>query len=242
MKRFIKPVLMILLLVFIIAIVCLLILKYEVEGEISMPFYLSRIIVISSAEGIQKENTQNIWDLELLQNNDIYIEINKNEDEEKQELIENIVLDNFQINKSPLKGELNLYEPTQDENNLYKMEQANSIKDKIIYKGSQTTNMNNLEIANQGGRIGFRYTNQNLGTYTSNEQEQITHDGTILQKLNIKSEELKAEVSFDITISLVSQKKYKANISLEFPTNDIVSEGTGSYEKVNMDDVVFKRI
>ena len=81
-----------------------------------------------------------------------------------------------------------------------------------------------------------------MGNYTSNEQEEIVHDGTILQKLSITSEELKAKVSFDITIKLVSEKQYKATISLELPIDDVVQEGTTSLEKTDMEDVIFKRI
>ena len=39
--------------VLIIAVVILLILKYNVEGEKNMPFKLSDLILISSAEGFQ---------------------------------------------------------------------------------------------------------------------------------------------------------------------------------------------
>ena len=217
-------------------------LKYDVEGETNMPFYLSRIVVISSAEGIQKEKTENIWDLDILQNNDIYLEIEKNEKNNKTELIDSIVLDNFVINKQPQKGELNIYKPTSNENNLFQMTQENKVEDQITYKGGQKTDIPNLEIANQGGRIQFRYTNQNLGTYTSNEQEEIKHDGTILKKINIETEQLQVEVAFDITIKLTSETKYKANISLTFPTEDIVNQGVSSYEKTDMKDVIFKRI
>ena len=217
-------------------------LKYDVEGETNMPFYLSRIVVISSAEGIQKEKTENIWDLDILKNNDIYLEIEKNEKNNKTELIDSIVLDNFVINKQPQKGELNIYKPTSNENNLFQMTQENKVEDQITYKGGQKTDIPNLEIANQGGRIQFRYTNQNLGTYTSNEQEEIKHDGTILKKINIETEQLQVEVAFDITIKLTSETKYKANISLTFPTEDIVNQGVSSYEKTDMKDVIFKRI
>ena len=64
--------------VLIIAVVALLILKYDVEGEKNMPFKLSSIIVASTAEGIQNENDEYKWDAEIYQNNDIYINIEKN--------------------------------------------------------------------------------------------------------------------------------------------------------------------
>ena len=45
------------IIVLIIAVIALIILKYNIEGEKNMPFKLSNIIVISTAEGAnQKEN------------------------------------------------------------------------------------------------------------------------------------------------------------------------------------------
>ena len=49
-------------------------LKYSQEGETNMPFNLSEIIVVSSAEGVTKEeNPDNYkWNLDIMQYNDIY--------------------------------------------------------------------------------------------------------------------------------------------------------------------------
>jgi len=46
------------IIVLIIAVIALIILKYNVEGEKNMPFKLSSIILISSAEGYQKEENK----------------------------------------------------------------------------------------------------------------------------------------------------------------------------------------
>ena len=242
MKRFIKPVIIVSVLIIIITIVALLMLRYEVEGEVNMPFNLSRIIVVSSAEGIQSENTENIWDLDIIQNNDIYLEITKNEQYKKKELIDSIILDNFKTEKQPSKGEIVVLKPTESGTGFYKVTEENIIKDQMKYTGSQETDISNLEISNQGGRIQFRYTNKNLGKYTSNEQEEIIHNGDILKKISITSEDIKAKVSFDITIKLISEKQYKATIVLEIPEGNVEEEGTTSLEKTDMKDIIFKRI
>ena len=64
---------------FCIAITIML--KYSQEGETNMPFNLSEIIVVSSAEGVTKaENPENYkWNLDIMQYNDIYLHIEKNE-------------------------------------------------------------------------------------------------------------------------------------------------------------------
>ena len=61
--------------------------KYDVEGESEMPFEISKINVISSVGGetIQKPEgeQQNRWDLQISQNNDFYIYVEKNKGRRK---------------------------------------------------------------------------------------------------------------------------------------------------------------
>ena len=101
------------IIIFIIAVITLIvvsvIIKYHVEGEIDIPFQVSKVMVISNAYGIQKEETENKWDLELVQNNDIYIDILKNKNYTEKEIINKVILDNFEINKKPRKGTVNIY-------------------------------------------------------------------------------------------------------------------------------------
>ena len=242
MKRFIKPIIITCLIIAIIAGVFLLMLKYDVEGEMNMPFNLSRIMIVSSAEGISKQDEDNLWNMDIVQNNDIYLEILKNENYKKQEIIESVTLDKFTIDETPVRGEFKLYCPSENEGDkLYNLSEESQIEE-IVYEGSESTNIQKLQIANQGGRIQFRYTTKNLGSFVSNEEGEIKHDGTILQKLNIKTDELRAKVSFDITIKIVSGNSFKARISLEFPTEDLVQKGTVTYEKTDTKDIIFKRI
>ncbi|MFR5684702.1 MAG: hypothetical protein ACLUD1_11825, partial [Clostridia bacterium] len=65
--------------------------------------------------------------------------------------------------------------------------------------------------------------------------------GTLIQKLDLTNEQLKGKISFDLTIKL-EDKAFKANIILELPYGDILTEGTTSIEKTNMDDIIFKRV
>ena len=107
----------IVILVLIIAIIGLLILKYDVEGEKNMPFKLSSIIVISSAEGYQKEgNPDYKWDVEIYQNNDIYLNIEKNKNYNETELIKSIKIKNIKINKTPEMRTFKFYRTSGEEN------------------------------------------------------------------------------------------------------------------------------
>lgn len=224
---------------FIVAI-SLVILKYNVEGEVNMPFNLSSIIVVSNAEGLQKEEKQAIWDLNLVQNNDVYIEITKNKNYKETEIIDKIFLDNFRIINNPQKGEIKIYRPSQNEKLIYEYKNEYIIDNKLEYDGAENANIKDLKIANQGGMIMLRFANINLGEYISNDDE-IKHDGTILSKIDIKNEEIKFKMAFDFTIKLKPEKEYKATIELDFPAGNVIEEGTSSYEKTSFKDVVFKR-
>ena len=71
----------ILFIIFIILITSgFIILRYQVEGETNMPFIISKISIISSSEGIDREEQieGNRWNFDVSQNNDIYIYVEKN--------------------------------------------------------------------------------------------------------------------------------------------------------------------
>ena len=52
---------------------------YSVEGEVDLPFDLSKISVISIVEGMDIEDNTNRWNLKVNQNNDVYLYIKKND-------------------------------------------------------------------------------------------------------------------------------------------------------------------
>lgn len=240
-KKIIKTSILISIVVIITAVVAAVMLKYNVEGETNMPFKLSRIIVISNAQGIQKENTENKWDLDLIQNNDIYLDITKNKNYKDTEIIDKIIIDNIIVQKQPVKGNVEFHRPNDKENGIYVSNEEYIINDKLEYISAEQTNIKETKISNQGGLILFRSINKNLGEYISNEDDEIKHDGTLLGKLGVLNEELKYDISFDIKIVLKSEKVYKANVKLELPIGNIVQEGTTNYEKTDLKDVIFKR-
>ena len=151
--------------VFIIAliaiIICLLMLKYEVEGEGNMPFELSQMVSISTAEGIEKTG-EKIWNLDLIQNNDIYLHISKNKNYKGEEIIKNIKLNNFEITKQPAKGEIIIYRPSNSQDKVFEYKDEYIVNDNLVFQGTDRTNLKQLEVANQGAVITFRCSNKNL--------------------------------------------------------------------------------
>ena len=99
-KKIIRFFIVVFILTLVITIISLLMLKYAVEGENNMPFELSQLIMVSTAEGIDiASETENTWNFDLVQNNDIYIYISKNKNYKETEIIKSVTLDNFKIDE-----------------------------------------------------------------------------------------------------------------------------------------------
>ena len=77
-KQMIKMWVAILVLAIIFIIVGAVMIQYEVEGDKSKPFNLSKIVVVSTAEGMESDG-KNKWNFKVFQNNDVYLYIDKNE-------------------------------------------------------------------------------------------------------------------------------------------------------------------
>lgn len=236
-KKIIKIGIISFVLVLIIAIIGLIMLKYEVEGENNMPFNISKIIVASSAEGIQKDASEFKWDFTLVQNNDFHISIEKNDWYGKDEIIKKVLLDNFNVNKENSK----IYMPTVEDGKTFENLEKYVVKKSLEYIGDTETDIKNLKIANQGSTILFRHSNIGLGIYQSNDDTEIEHSGKLLGKANVNVEDINNEISFDLTI-VTNNNSYKANIIVKLNLDKLITNGVVSYEKSDCSDIVFKRI
>lgn len=241
-KKIINTFVVIFITILIATIIVLLIMKYHVEGENNMPFELSKIMVISTAEGqdVSNGDSQTKWNLNIIQNNDVYLEIAKNKNYKEIEIIDEVIIDNFKIEEAPKKGIIKIYKPTTEENTTYRNIVENEIKENLIYTGKEKSTIKNLEIANQGGLILFRYSIEELGEFTS-DAEEMKHDGTIISQVGVGYEELICKVSFDLSIKLKSEIIYTGNVILDLPGGNILEEGTSHYERTNLKDIIFKR-
>ena len=67
-------IIMIIVIIFSILFISgILILRYQVEGELNMPFKITKISIVESVEGMAVEGATEKWNLTVNQNNDIYI-------------------------------------------------------------------------------------------------------------------------------------------------------------------------
>ena len=89
------------IIVLILIIAGIIMLRYQVEGETNLPFELSKMIVVSTAESNEIEAVADTkWNFSVNQYNDIYLEIQKNDEYTKNINIKNITFENFVIEKN----------------------------------------------------------------------------------------------------------------------------------------------
>lgn len=229
------------ILLIIIMIVLIIVIQYQIEGEKNMPYKLSKITIISTAEGEQNKNSEenSRWNLSVNQSNDIYFFIDKNSS--KDEIIDSVTISNVQITSQPIKGQIKTFMPNSTEGRPFVYKDEYIIEDKLEYQGGKSTNPATLEIGNQGGYALIRFANMGVGEFTSNEDSEIKHDGTLISKVGTTEEEIKFTVNFDLTIK-VAEIKYRANITLNLPCDNICEKGRTTQEITDLNNVVFKRV
>ena len=234
------------IIIMVIFTVCLVSIKYDVEGETNMPYILSKIAIISSSQGNDKEEKVegNQWNFAIDQDNDIYLYVEKNpeykEDEKNKETIKEIEINNIEVTKENENGTLNIYKPdVENVNTIFSNVDENIVKN-LKYEVAENVDMKEMQITNQGGIMVFRCSNCDIANYVANDEE-INHN-ELLKKANVSLEDLKINIKFDFSIKLNSVKIYKATIPLELPLEDVIEKGMSSKELTDMSKYVFKRI
>lgn len=214
-------------------------LKYSVEGETNMPFQLSKISVISSSEGIDQEVTDTRWAFNVYQSNDIFLYIDKNDGYGKTEAIKSVEVNNIQV-EGKKKENIKIYKPDEQEEKLVFKNKEENIVESIEYTGDMESDLKQQKISNQGGIIAFRCSNDNLASYTSNDEEINHHE--LLKKAGIGQEDLEIKLTFDLIIKLEEKKEYKTTIGLDFPVDNVIENGTTSREITDLKKFIFKRV
>lgn len=220
---------------------------YNKTGEKNMPFNLSKIIVVSSAsfeEVVNDENNQSIWNYNIIQNNDVYVAIEKNENYKKKFLnIKNVSIDSIKILEGPKCGSLKAYMPNSAEGNRFVFSDNYLIQNSLTYRGAENNDYKNLLVSNNGGNIAFSLANKDLGIYKStNDDSEIVFNGTALSKIGKTNEDVKSKVSFNIIIELEDGKKYLGNIVVDINCDNLIEQGTITTEISDFSNVIFKRI
>lgn len=222
--------------------VAFIIYKYHVEGETNLPFNVSKLVVVSTAQTDEIILDEEKYKASVLQKNDIYLIIEKNENYKKEDIIKKITLNNFTINKYTDVGTIKIYRPSMSEEKTYEYIEEYTI-DNIEYIGAKETNTKEeiLQIANQGGIINFGITLEDLGNIVYEENENIVSDGTLVNRLGLMLQNIEFEISFDIIMELDSGNTFKTTMTLELPQEGLLQEGVSTIEDTDL-NLVFKRI
>ena len=244
-QRFSKKILNICIIcIIIVAIIftaVMLVLNYDENGETNMPFKISKISIVSTVNGQDVENSEAKWDINVIQNNDIYVYIEKNNEYKKQEIIKSVKLDNITIAEQPKVGEIKIYKPSSSDIALFENIDENAVTE-LEFNGAKSTDAKKMEISNQGGVLSFRCANNNIGRYKSNDDGEISYNN-LISKLNMEESSLISKIKFNVTITLNSGKVFRAdNIELQVPNEGIAKDGTVGHEYTDMESVIFKRI
>lgn len=196
----------------------------------------------SPAETVDVQTTS-LWDFDVIQTNDIYISIDRNQANIKNdEKIKSVTIDGIRVEKMPQKGKLKPYMPNSLEGDRFKYTSDFVVRDGLTYRGAAEGNFKNLKVCENGGIVAISFANPDVGKFTSNdENEEITYNGTLLNKLGVKDEEVECTVSFDLEIELNDGKKYVGRISVDIKCDKLAEEGRSQMGITNFDDVIFKR-
>ena len=214
------------------------ILRYIENGETNMPFEISKITIISTIDAQDVEDTENRWNVKVCQNNDIYIDIKKNEEYTKNRIIKSVTVDNFKIERQPTSGNIKIYKPSTNEVKTFENIEEHEINS-ITYDGDKKADLQNLKIANQGGRFAFRCANNDVGTYVSNEEDELNYN-ELLQKIGVSDSDLMCTISFDVEILLTNGTAFKTNVEIQIPAEGVSVDGKASREITDL-DIIFKR-
>ncbi len=201
-------------------------------------FSINKIVLFSSANAnsvINSNNTITISD--LCQYTDIAVFIdNSTNSYNSENTLKSVSIENITMNTSPKIGTTNLY--YKNLNNFstpkfdteYKIDNSLnfniSSEDEIDY--SSPTLYNNC-----ANPITISYVNSNLiDSYTINNENQISYDGSLLKECNIILNDLQCSFSFYIIIENNLGHKYRCPVYIDIPLsneNNSIYDGTYIY-------------
>lgn len=223
-----------------ITVIAITMLKYNVEGEKDMPYIIKQMVIISTANGENTQTDENKWNINIYQNNDIYLEIARNTEYKSNETLKSVRIENIQITPNE-KYTPKIYTPDNESSEMFKYVQENEVLGDINYAIDTTQNIKERKITTEGGILALSVCTTELGIYQGND-EKMRYDGTLLNRIGITKENITTKLKFNLIIETESSKKYKAEISLTLPEEDITQTGIQKRENTEVNDIIFKRI
>lgn len=197
-------------------------------------FKLEKIILCNSANAIDKSQEQNLQDLSIYQYTDIAIYINNGEELTNKNTIKELYIDNISLDGDRTQGQKSLNYKNLKNFGLKQQineqpQNSEKIDFNIIYTNEQNQEATYMEptfYTDCSNPITLEYVNYNLvNGYKLNENESISFDGSVLQKLGIEIDSIECKVKFRINIVNNQDEKYSCPVNINIPLSDIY-EGT----------------
>lgn len=238
-RRIIKKYIFISFLAIAILLSILLMVKYNVEGEKNLPLKFEKIIIRSSINATSNQS-ENLWDLNLEQNNDIYIYFEKNADTDKK--IESIKIANIKIEKTNELGNIEVLLPTNNNaKTCFNSSTENYLEKEIEYVANTVDNMEKQEFNKDGGMIAFRISNKEIGKYISNDDTEIQYNGKLLEKAQINPNDIKIKATMDIILKVNEKENYKGTLTIDLPAEEFKEKGVIDKQITDFSKIIFKR-
>ena len=236
---------LIVLLIIILLIITILIMTNK---KTDIPFEIKQIYITSTANGryIDENNTEN-WNLNLFQNNDVYIKFglveNMDKVDKKDAIIEQIFIENFNVIEKPNLGEISYYKLSEKEDTLFEYIDENIVTDKLEFTVvDQNANIKNGQINKCEGQISMSIVNNNIAQYKSKKETELAFDGTLLDKAKIEPDDIKFKVSFDLVIITQKNRTYKTSLVFDLPTGNIQENGFELNQNVDITQSKFELV
>lgn len=203
-------------------------------------FSVEKIYLCSSANAIDNTQEQKLDRLGLYQFTDIAVYLNNYSDDG---LTEKNTLKELYIDDINLDLDYNIGKPSLVYTNMLKLgsreelaqmitNSKNKQKDKIEFNVLTTNEENNVAdyeeptfYADCSNPISLKYINEISAEYTVEKNSSATFDGSILEKVGIKPEDINARISFRINLVNNKDEYYSNYVSFRIPLNDI-NKGT----------------
>lgn len=212
-----------------------------------IPFQITNITITSNANGIENDNEPSKkWNLNIYQNNDIYIEFASVKESEniskKNTRIKEIYIENFRNTNGPILGDsIYIYKLSDDESKLFEFTDMYKFEDKLSFEVvEKDANVYKKQVNKNNGQICLSIVNNNIGNVEINDEE-VKFDGTLLSRAEIDTNDIVFNESFDIVIITEANQKYVAKVSLTLPCGDI-SGGFGLNENIDISNIKFEYV
>lgn len=180
------------------------------KHETTSLFSINKVISYSSAYGINNEETQARWNLNLSQYTDIAIYLDSQMD------ISNMYIDNISFSNKEI-GNLSLSYLSADQ-----FGKASSISEQLgSSTDEQSTHASDKIELSLTNPITLRYLNNLKESYSITDIETpLSFDGSILKRAKVTISSLKNTVSFTLHVTNTEGKEYSYPVSFSIPLED----------------------